>query len=129
MSNTVWVVTSGSYSDYSINAVCSTEENAKLIAAKLYDANDPLEIELDKFVSQLSLGKTYYRAWVFRDQRPIKVASASPAHDDPQGFEMWPNWNAAAVYLWADNEEDAIKIAADKRAQWLAEEAYGANPR
>ena len=114
----VYVVTTGSYSDYGIRAIFSKKEHADLLAKRLDDANvESWEL------SKLKETKPLWLVWFY----PQSAAEASqnqfakhgevqeyPAHKDDPCLGM-----VQQVGCYATDEAHAIKVASDMRAEYL----------
>lgn len=125
----VYVITRGSYSDYQICAVASTQERAEQLR-KMYSNNYEManieEYEIDVPSNQY-YNKTpilYWKVILKRDGSLIYLETYYDESNQPTKIEegRW-NWRESLIvsYIQADTQEQAIKIAQDKRAQYLAE--------
>lgn len=123
----VFVVTSGDYSDYGIEAMFTTRVRAQayIDAIHLRDANDIEEWELDPLSQELESGLSPFRVFMAKDGT---VRSAGPAtYDFDKGCKLtcpFPRNKDSVVELqctcWAKDEQHAIKITNEKRAQIIA---------
>ena len=123
-----YAVTKGAYSDYHIITITADAEKAKKIAKKFSDTwdeagveeyeeddmmlRDLWEVDFDDkgnaFKAQLQHDLYYYRqAYIW--------SYAYRAHPDNRSIK------SLVTYVFADSKEAAIKIAAEKRAEYLAE--------
>jgi len=123
VSGKVYIVTVGSYSEYHIEAIFSTEELAdgyvdrwgKHYGASVeewdLDAIDPFEHpDLDRYeVRMLRNGDT---EWVHQE--------AGGREEDWIGA-YWGGEQFLTVHCWARDGEHAVKIANERRAQAIAE--------
>lgn len=132
----IYVITAGSYSDYHICAVSEDEQKAELLAKKFSSLGDDANIE--EFDTEdneriLSYKCLYdcYEDLIFQ-QTPITVKECSFEFVTDKSFcveeiRFGPYHkshvvvNKLHVVVNADNEEQALKIAADKFAQYKAE--------
>jgi len=131
--NKVYVVTSGQYSDYGIDAIFTTKELAeKFIDSFLKNYNE-MEIEewdLNPNEQHLKQNRKPYflrinkegnvsdveqRDSSFGFKQNIPVCNTSYTHD-----KLWLN-----VECFADDESHAVKIAGEKRTQILASDSWG----
>lgn len=117
---TIWVVTSGEYSDYSVEALCSTEEIAKQVAALVRDANSPFEMELDQFAAIGKRGKKPYMVWCYRDSADMEWPYQIALHSIGQPEGENEDGTMLRIYIWAKDEQSALKIANERRARWVA---------
>lgn len=132
---TVYVVTTGSYSDYGIVAIFSTRETAEMLIRNCpegtYPAyNDIEEYELDKFEEQIKQGKQQW--WVrMRENGTVDtVQEESPPIDiGVQVFNTSHDGVMMIVTTWADNKEHAIKIANERRSALIASNQWEAGYR
>lgn len=132
--NKVFVVTSGSYSDYGIDAIFTTRELAQsFIDAFKTDKWNEMDIEewdLDPNKKHLKQNRKPY---FLRINKKGDVSDLSLA-DSAYGFKQdmpeakisythnleWMNINC-----FADDENHAVKIAGEKRSQILATNTWG----
>lgn len=115
---TVWIVTHGCYSDYSIGAVCSTEERATAVSSMFSEANKPFEMTIDEQYTPDKLGKKLYLCWCYQKDASIEPCQFNPTWD-VQEIES-KDGHALRLWIWADSEESAAKIANERRARWVA---------
>lgn len=130
-SPTVYLVTSGSYSDYGVRGVYSTRANAERAMGdertrSRRDFNDVEEFELDQGVTRLDAGLTPFSVSMLRTGDDA-VADVTAPVGTPEGdrgrLSDWHNGAAAPafyVFVWARDERHAIKIANEKRIALLA---------
>lgn len=133
---TIYVVTSGQYSDYSIRGVFTTKENAQAyinaFSAKYSEFNDVEEYELDQWVDEISRGLIHWRVIMYRDGSLHEVEKSEyPGFggDFEKGVHWMDRayWNPtqpwANFYVWSETQEAAIKIANERRIMALAAES------
>ena len=134
----IYVVTAGSYSDYRICGVYSTQEKADEASEQYtsdYDKAHPEEYELD-YLPDHPKGMIAWSVFMDRDGNSIEGYddasrcglrndfSFSPRHV-PQ--DTWDSrrggflgiTNGVLFYVWARDKEHAIKIANEKRIQLI----------
>ncbi len=130
---TVFVVTSGEYSDYGIDAMFSTRELAQKFIDSFNDKYSDMDIEewdLDPNKQHLKQNRKPYFLRINKvgDISDLRVCDSSFGfkHDIPEaaisythGLE-WMN-----LHCFADDDNHAIKIAGEKRAQILAANLWG----
>jgi hypothetical protein len=120
--STIYVVTQGIYSCYGIVGATTDYEVAKKIADKFSEGWD--ECRIEKYED----GEYMLRpAWVVYFDKNGNVKECHPAKNDYEYHKVHqrPERNLRYDFIFgvsADTEEAAIKIAAEKRAQYLAEE-------
>ena len=115
----IYVVTSGSYSDYSIDGIFDNEKLANQFKKTLTGSRieehtlNPDNLYLDK----INNGLKFYRVWLKSD------GEVEYCYDDSMADEesyIYSN-GECYVFTFARDEDHAIKIASDKRAQLLYE--------
>lgn len=126
----VYVITKGSYSDYEICAVAIDPKKAEVLRQLCSDRWDEASIEkydTDEF-NPVFERKLPYKVWFDANGSVEKVELRSL-----ERFEIgigtqyaWDEVNQThrtllTVALYAENEERAIKVAAEKRAEYLAD--------
>lgn len=123
----VYVITKGTYSNYHICAVATDKEKAEKLAKIYTDRDDDAGVEEYDTEAEVDLlaGRIPYEV----EFDPCgEVRRAYPNAECRGGFkpritEVFYRGNITKIYvcLFASSEEEAIKIAAEKRAQFLAE--------
>lgn len=121
----VYIVTSGSYSDYSINAVFDNEDAAKSFAAvysetqvEIFELNSSHAFEgLQCFIVTMSKNGDVISIW--------KVDSPSDMHSKTAQYSVNRVWDKLTelrihVTCFAKDEAHAIKIAGEKRRVAIA---------
>lgn len=136
----VYVVTSGCYSDYSIEAIFSTKENAQLYIDKPSRQssyyNDIEEFALDEYVNIYKRGYNIYEVEIYKDGEVLKVALIADNVKDiyihsvlkakqedtfkPPSQRMRSVEIVMNVRVQARDESHAIKIANEKRVMLIA---------
>lgn len=125
----IYIITKGSYSDYHICAVASTQERAEQLRKMYSDHYEMANIEeyeidvpSDEYYNKIP---TLY--WEVVLKRDGSLMYLETYYDEPnQHIKIqegrW-NWQESLTvsYIQTDTQEQAIKIAQDKRAQYLAE--------
>lgn len=118
----VYAVEAGSYSDRWIVGVWSDEDNADAVARE-YDAC-VMDFDLDEPLSEKAARlkrpgiRTYH---VTMEARSGQYARAQPIFQQTDLDERsCSNGTLFGTGCWATSEEEAIKIANDRRTAWLA---------
>ena len=124
---TVFVVTSGDYSDYQIRAMFTTKERAEtyIKAINLREANDIEEWELDRYSDDIDCGRSPFRVFMAKNGAVRRADKTDYDVDKTCKLVCYfPRTPDSVVELectcWAKDEEHAIKIANEKRAQIIA---------
>lgn len=128
---TIYAVSTGSYSDYSIEAMFSTEEKAQQYMDRrrehspykhLPDFNDIETYELDTIDDDYLTGKVKYWRVEFAtdsaDVREVRLEDGEPNESVNVGSHRDRKW--FVVYVFADTQERAVKVAMERRSVWLA---------
>lgn len=132
---TIYVVTSGEYSGYSINALFSTRELAEAYCAavsesrkgSIYATPEIEEWALDEFSDRWREGLAPYCIEMLRDgtlhwlSPASAIESRSRICQCPDRGKGWPA-KVTALYsiVWAKDREHAVKIANERRTQMIA---------
>ena len=133
----IFAVSSGSYSDYRVNAVFSTEELAQeyMDVVKQSDYNDIEEYEVDPpAVNLLRSGYSVWRVLMLHDGVVESVARTENEYYDVEGTPrhwIWERTQAPAFKnkgipdaldsrVWAKTEKQAVKIVNEKRTEMIA---------
>lgn len=128
----VWVVEEGEYSDYHVVGVFTSEANANRIAS--LTGGDVAEWPLDPNIAELNQGLQIYSVQMHKDG---SVDHSKKQEIDSYGMattgvvNIWERSKAPAFQgkgvddvlvarVWAKDEQHAIKIANEYRAQFIA---------
>ena len=134
----VFAVSSGSYSDYRVNAIFSSRELAKeyMAAVSNSDYNEIEVYELDPPTVDLLLrGYSVWRVLMLHDGTTETVTRTDNDYyyvEDVPRHWLWERTKAPAYegtgipdaldsHVWAKTEQQAIKIVNEKRAQMIAD--------
>lgn len=135
---TVWTIESGEYSDYRVDGVYSSREHAEAVVAKLR-ATGPdwrgddyrlVERELDPGVEALRKGYKRFYVWMLFDGT-VESIREDDGWEVATSFEVWRRSTAPVnrgknvpdclnATLFARDEQHAIKIVNEQRAQMIA---------
>lgn len=131
----VYVVTAGEYSDYHIVGVATTKEMAEVIKGRYNDHNGYDGAYVEEFETDNYTPLRTNRMWIVHktfnvSSREWNVSVSECDYYDETVGKVYVNedWivNGKArmlyVYLYAVNEESAIKIASEKFAEYQAVE-------
>ena len=125
----IYVITRGSYSDYHICAVASTQERAEQLRKMYtdrYDTANIEEYEID-IPSDEYYNKTPTLYWEVILKQDGDLIYIRTYYDEPNQSviiqEGRYNWRETFIIsnIQENTQEEAKKIAYDKRAQYLAE--------
>lgn len=123
----VYIVSTGSYSDWMILGIYSTQEKAEKARADYNAENDIKEYAVDEF-PQIPDGLRPYCVIMTCVggvlERPTQAVPAAVGRwrDEwvPYSISKAPEKQAVLFCVWARDEEHAVKIANDRRAQLIA---------
>ena len=123
----VYVITKGVYSDYRICAVALDKDKAEILR-KAFSSWGEAEIETyetDQFITEIEAGLKIYQCIVNDNGLSAYERDYDYADDICFNKENKTNRRIAtySVYVWAKDEDSALKIAADKIAEYKAKEA------
>lgn len=128
----VWLIESGSYSDYRVVGIFSTREKALLVANAIelneYDIN---EWKIDPVIDELNKDMWQYEVLMLRDGEVERVKRRDAIFDFKNSVFIWNRPNAPAYMgknkpqvlvccVWAKDEKHAVKIANEIRTQKIA---------
>ncbi len=124
----VYLVTSGEYSDYGVNAVFSNEQLAKAYV-DIYSREgiycEEYQIEeygLDFMEKQLRKGLGAWEVNIWKDQQPASVSMNDSETIKEHGTEIIEHPTCFSIYCFARDHDHAKKIAQDRFAKFRAEE-------
>lgn len=123
----VYVITRGEYSCYEICAVTLDKKQAELLKVRYSNENDEASIEeYDTDNCKIEVSNDYKPMWNvefwLHDGAITRCYKVS--HDNLRNGEIYANkWcNEVKVFVEAEDEEHAHKIATDIYMKWLAEQ-------
>lgn len=142
---TVWAISSGSYSDYRVDAVCESKEIAEATAAKMnmlenrrYEEYGVEELPLiDESVHKVVV---YYMNVEILDAGGIGAErqweTQEWSHDNDATEAAW-RWTRAPYIgtrggrldVWGTDQERVRKVLGDQRAMLMADDAYRARAK
>ena len=133
----IYIISSGSYSDYSVWGVCSTKELAEktidvLNKMKYSDEYEIEEYELD-IINKIPPGYEPWEVHMDKDGN-VKKYLCHVELNENQGFNR-PRFympidrnEMMEMVVIARNLEHAVKIVNEKRAQFIAMDQWGKKP-
>ena len=124
---TVYLVSDGEYSDYSILGIYSTKEKAEEALA-LYAAKYIEEWEIDV----LPPHPPGELRWIVNVQDSGNILSVEPASAEEKyvafkSFRKWLEPDTRILILWARDKDHAIKIASEKRREMIVSGEWYSN--
>ena len=136
---TVYVVTSGEYLDYRINAVYDDKKLAEKAAAIVMGDVEEWTLNEDKFKDKAASGLLFFHAIVHtkisaekelqkknRRVNPgdVVIRRTRPYRDETIEFHPshspFADDSAHIYYLWANDEDHAKKVVAERHAKYVA---------
>lgn len=128
----VYVITKGAYSDYHICGVATDKKKAEILRKAFSNICDKAEIETyetDRFITEIESGLTIYDC-VAQDEGDLLISRypydlAYMTDSDFRVKRFSKGWCAPGygIKVWAKDEDNARKIAADKIAEYKARKA------
>jgi hypothetical protein len=129
---TIYLVSDGEYSDYTVLGLYSTKEKAEEARA-LYAANYIEEFELD-YLPPHPPGELLWRVYMLDNGDVTDVNQGSPSEKfvpfESNRFFLtsdYPKTVGRMLALWARDKEHAIKIASEKRREMLVSGEWYSN--
>lgn len=118
----IYVVTQGTYSDYHIVAATTDRELAEKIAAKFSNNYDKCDVK--EYSDAEVMLRPAWHIYFDKAGNVINTSACDCAYDYGNVGRCWEySYGQCGVVasVTAEDLESAIKIAAEKRAQYLAE--------
>ena len=131
MAATIYIVTSGTYSDYHIDGIFSTQELAEAYIKQFQDKWDKMEVEewtLDPWKKELRKGYKAYFLHMDKEGNTLDISAQSYGTynlRDGKPYQGWDNAGNMTLGVLARNETHAIKIANEKRVMLIANNLWG----
>jgi len=127
MTKKVYVVSSGSYSDYSIDAIFSTKEKADqyLATQKAVIKHSCLDQYNDVEEFRLDVPKRQWETTVVWMAKNGDLAGVEMQGDRQLGWGGFDRYGNLIWVVAGHNDKRAIKVVNEKRAQILALEIWG----
>lgn len=119
----VYVITKGEYSDYHICGVALDETRAEMLAKRFSNEWSNAEVEeydTEDYKEIIRYSNTYYCVYDIETKSFVRIDSSDFIDVSCQVYEMM-NGNLG-VYVYADNETQALKFANDKISKYKAEQ-------
>ena len=120
---TVYVVTTGSYSDKVIRGICSTEGRATDLAGLLPDANKPMPFVLDGDIPPHPVGHKMWKVEInLKTGNILDTGLTDPTEVyNPEILYPVDRDAYSDMHVWATDVDHANKIATDRRRELLVE--------
>ena len=115
----VYVVTSGSYSDYRIEGIFKKKEDAETLASVLSDGN-----EVDEWEVNTRRVVPLWALWM-KKNGDLDEDYGTPYANTGDKEEIYTYEDTATFNVFADTVERAIKIANERRAIILSHNFWG----
>lgn len=120
----VYIITKGEYSGYHICAVTTDKKKAEILrkAHNDLDGWHKARIEkydTDEFLTEIENRLKLYDCTLERD-KPMVIYEVDIDYINSSDFKVRYNHSKYHVYVWAKDEEHALKIASDKIAEYKA---------
>lgn len=117
----VWVVETGEYSDYRVVGVFSTEENAQLMADRVCGSVE--EWPMDPWIDHINQGLVPYYVDMSTDGTINRITELrwSRSHPYETNLLFYHQQRSIIGTVFSTDEQHAIKIANEVRAQYIAE--------
>lgn len=127
----VYMLEDGDYSDYHVIGIYSTRDRAKTVSAKV--GGTIREMPMNPGYDDICNGFTPWQVWMLRDGTTERVMGREPSgYDIGDECRVWRRSEAPAyrgkgipdcldATVWARDEQHAVKIVNEKRAQMIAE--------
>lgn len=137
MSETVFVIEQGSYSDYRVVGVYTTREAADMVCAAInaeetWEKAEVAEWPLNPAAGELNAGRSMHRVVMRRDGTVEECRKQDiTAYNISGSWSIWRRSTAPAyrgrgiqdaltAMVWADDSQHAIKIVNERRGQMIA---------
>jgi hypothetical protein len=143
----VWIIEQGSYSDYRVVGIFSTEQKAQQVCDWINSRQtygDKAEVTwrcLDPAIELLNSGLSQWRVQMLRDGSTERVEQQDDTYDLEGSAHIWDRPRApfyagkggvqAALVakVWARDSDHAIKIANERRVQMIASGEWPEPPK
>ena len=121
----IYIVTKGKYSDYHVIAATTNPELAKKIADKFSDDDGWDDCRVEEFPDAEVMLKSIWKVY-FNKSGDVWTCELSNSEYDYSNLgrvidTVYKRNYDLIITVEADDKDSAIKIAAEKRAQYLAE--------
>lgn len=124
----VWIVEQGEYSGSYVSGVYSTEENARVAAGKDGDVN---EFDLDLGIDQYRSGLRAFHVEMSKNGDTIKAEKCDFLSFKAPSFDLMLRnldlprvYDVLSAFVWAKDEQHAVKITNEQREQIIASGAW-----
>jgi len=127
----IWGVSSGSYSDYSVEALFSSEEKAQKFLDEYSKFEPDARLEAFDYDPEPPVAIEVIVVHIDMEGNVLRVSGPRWVREGAVGFVGYglaDVWRGPRVLIWVvptTDKERAIKVANEKRAIILANEAWG----
>ena len=116
---TVWIVESGEYSDYNVDGIFSTKENAELFRGAY--GGEVVERTLDPYVKEIRSGMVLFHVKMNVSGAMIDCYKSDCFYGAGElGLSLYHDGWCLVGYIWAKDKQHAAKIANERRVQLIA---------
>lgn len=126
---TIFIVTSGSYSNYGINAVFTEKKYAEEYVKIFNILNSYDELRIEEYEAnphQEEIKKGRYPFWVQMSKDGEKLSvKISDIHGKDKRISYTYDKSHINIYCYAEDKLHAIKIANEKRIELIAMDLWG----
>ena len=131
----VYIVTSGAYSDYRIDAVFTDDKTAKVFADKIDGEVEIWEISSSNLIDKITHDKIFCVRMNKEGNTDLVMEEDFDSHEIENAIEKKTEiFNAVdgysmITYMFAKDEKHAVKIANERRVQLIANNEWVKQPK
>ena len=123
---TIYIVTDGDYSDYSIRGVFSTKEKAEHAKAFYNSRNDLEEYEVDSLPEHPE-GMFWFGVQMTKEGEAIEVSRGTVMWENKERWAPYGDDRSVYFEMWARDEKRAIKTANERRIRLIESNQWTTN--
>ena len=134
----IYLVTSGSYSDYSIEGVFSSEDKAKAYVQQANAKSYSTDRSIEEWTVDENENLRCMEVWRCQLEAQSNYFKANPTMPTSRSQRvLWPEGKRSEIQMWgrgyekvidtfsAVSPEHAVKLAIEKRQEWLRKTELG----
>ena len=129
----VYIITHGCYSDYGIERCFSTREKAEEFISESANDQDGYSYRIEEYRLDIDDGlrpRPRYTAWIYLDNGDIDIydhviVKMSDGSDESQQSRDYKTMRETLCVRSSVSKEHVAKLAAEKRQEWLRNQAQG----